>query len=97
MIASSDRSSLQIAIEILNEGRIGIAAQMIGIAQASFDHAVKYSYERKQFGKYIGEQLVLIPVFVSSSQVISKPWVTNSPTPLSRLKRLVSLLIMRRV
>jgi len=45
----------KIAIEILNEGRIGIAAQMIGIAQASFDHAVKYSYERKQFGKYIGD------------------------------------------
>jgi len=30
---------------------------MIGIAQASFDHAVKYSYERKQFGKYIGKLL----------------------------------------
>lgn len=45
----------KIAIEILNEGRIGIAAQMLGIAQGSFDHAVKYAYERKQFGKLIGD------------------------------------------
>ena len=45
----------KIAIEILNEGRIGIAAQMIGLAQGAFDHAIKYGYERKQFGKFIGE------------------------------------------
>lgn len=37
------------AIEILNEGRIGIGAQMIGLAQGCFDHAVKYTLERKQF------------------------------------------------
>lgn len=37
------------AIEILNEGRIGIAAQMIGLAQGCFDHAIKYTFERKQF------------------------------------------------
>ncbi|KAI9634718.1 putative acyl-CoA oxidase [Dioszegia hungarica] len=45
----------KIAIEILNEGRIGIAAQMVGIAQGAFDHAVTYAYQRKQFGKYIGD------------------------------------------
>ncbi|ORY30557.1 acyl-CoA dehydrogenase/oxidase [Naematelia encephala] len=43
------------AIEILNEGRIGIAAQMIGLAQGAFDHAVTYAYQRKQFGKFIGD------------------------------------------
>ncbi|XP_015791712.1 short/branched chain specific acyl-CoA dehydrogenase, mitochondrial [Tetranychus urticae] len=41
------------AIGILNEGRIGIGAQMIGLAQGCFDHAVKYTLERKQFGKAI--------------------------------------------
>jgi alkylation response protein AidB-like acyl-CoA dehydrogenase len=43
------------AIEILNEGRIGIAAQMIGLAQGVFDHALPYTYQRKQFGTLIGD------------------------------------------
>lgn len=41
----------KIAIEILNEGRVGIGAQMVGIAQGAFEKSVKYAYERKQFGK----------------------------------------------
>ena len=45
----------KVAIETLNEGRIGIGAQMIGIAQAALDHAVRYTRERKQFGKAIAE------------------------------------------
>jgi len=44
----------KIAIEILNEGRIGIAAQMLGLAQGAFDKAVPYTYSRKQFGQPIG-------------------------------------------
>ena len=44
----------KIAIESLNEGRIGIGAQMIGLAQGAFDGAVKYTLERKQFGQPIG-------------------------------------------
>src|SRR5438552_660841 len=43
------------AIETLNEGRIGIGAQMIGLAQGALDHTIKYVRERKQFGKAIGE------------------------------------------
>lgn len=43
------------AIQILNEGRIGIAAQMIGLAQGAFDYAVGYTFQRKQFGKLIGD------------------------------------------
>ncbi|CAG8506550.1 5185_t:CDS:10, partial [Diversispora eburnea] len=43
------------AIEILNEGRIGIAAQMIGLAQGAYDSALPYLFERKAFGNYIGE------------------------------------------
>ena len=45
----------RIAIETLNEGRIGIGAQMAGLAQGAFELAVKYSQERQQFGKPIAE------------------------------------------
>ena len=45
----------KIAIETLNEGRIAIGAQMIGLARGALDHAIAYARERKQFGKTIGE------------------------------------------
>ena len=45
----------KVAIETLNEGRIGIGAQMIGLAQGALDHAVRYTKERRQFGKAIAE------------------------------------------
>jgi alkylation response protein AidB-like acyl-CoA dehydrogenase len=43
------------AIETLNEGRIGIGAQMLGLARGALDHAVAYTKERKQFGKAIAD------------------------------------------
>lgn len=43
------------AIETLNEGRIGIGAQMIGLARGALDATVNYTKERKQFGKSIAE------------------------------------------
>ena len=45
----------KIAIETLNEGRIGIGAQMVGLAQGALEHATRYSQEREQFGKAIAE------------------------------------------
>jgi butyryl-CoA dehydrogenase/short/branched chain acyl-CoA dehydrogenase len=45
----------KIAIETLNEGRIGIGAQMVGVARGAWEYAVKYAQERKQFGKPIAE------------------------------------------
>ena len=45
----------KVAIETLNEGRIGIAAQMTGLAEGALDHALAYSKQRKQFGKPIAE------------------------------------------
>jgi alkylation response protein AidB-like acyl-CoA dehydrogenase len=45
----------KIAIETLNEGRIGIGAQMVGLARGAWEFACKYSLERKQFGKAIAE------------------------------------------
>jgi butyryl-CoA dehydrogenase/short/branched chain acyl-CoA dehydrogenase len=45
----------KIAIETLNEGRIGIGAQMVGVAQGAFEHGVEYAQKREQFGKAIAE------------------------------------------
>src|SRR5262245_48679152 len=45
----------KIAIETLNEGRIGIGAQMVGVAQGSFEHGLRYAQERQQFGRPIAE------------------------------------------
>lgn len=43
----------KVAIETLNEGRIGIAAQMLGLAEAALEHAIHYTKQRVQFGKPI--------------------------------------------
>jgi len=45
----------KIAIETLNEGRIGIGAQMLGLAEGAWGHAAQYSKERRQFGRPIAE------------------------------------------
>lgn len=45
----------KVAIETLNEGRIGIGAQMIGIAQGAYEAALNYVQERKQFGKAVSD------------------------------------------
>jgi alkylation response protein AidB-like acyl-CoA dehydrogenase len=45
----------KIAIETLNEGRIGIGAQMLGLAQGALDHALAYAQQRKQFGSPIAQ------------------------------------------
>jgi alkylation response protein AidB-like acyl-CoA dehydrogenase len=45
----------RIAIEVLNEGRIGIGAQMLGLAQGAWNHAARYAQQRKQFGKPIAD------------------------------------------
>src|SRR5947199_9749448 len=45
----------KIAIETLNEGRIGIGAQMAGVARGAWEYAARYAQERKQFGKTIAD------------------------------------------
>ena len=45
----------KIAMETLNEGRIGIGAQMLGLAEGAWGHAARYAQERRQFGKPIAE------------------------------------------
>jgi alkylation response protein AidB-like acyl-CoA dehydrogenase len=46
---------LRIALEALDGGRVGIAAQAVGIAQGAFEEAVRYAKQRRAFGKSIGE------------------------------------------
>jgi alkylation response protein AidB-like acyl-CoA dehydrogenase len=43
------------AMETLNEGRIGIGAQMVGLAQGALDHTIRYTGERRQFGRALAE------------------------------------------
>ena len=45
----------KVAIETLNEGRIGIGAQMTGLARGALEHAIRYAQERRQFGKAIAD------------------------------------------
>jgi len=45
----------KVAIETLNEGRIGIGAQMLGLAEGALEHAMAYAKQRKQFGKPIAD------------------------------------------
>ena len=45
----------RVAIETLNEGRIGIGAQMLGLAQGALDHTLAYVQEREQFGHHLGD------------------------------------------
>lgn len=54
-LLGKENEGFVIAMDILNCGRIGIAIQSVGIAQASLDCAIKYAKERKQFGKPINE------------------------------------------
>ncbi len=45
----------KVAIETLNEGRIGIGAQMLGLAKGALEHTIKYTKERQQFGKAVAD------------------------------------------
>jgi alkylation response protein AidB-like acyl-CoA dehydrogenase len=66
----------KVAIETLNEGRIGIGAQMVGLAQGALDHTVKYVKERQQFGKAIGDfqgvqfQIARMAIDVESARLL---------------------------
>jgi alkylation response protein AidB-like acyl-CoA dehydrogenase len=60
----------KVAIETLNEGRIGIGAQMIGVAQGALDAALAYVKERRQFGKPIADfQAVQFQIAQAATEV----------------------------
>ena len=84
----------KVAIETLNQGRIGIGAQMTGLAAGALDHAIAYAQQRKQFGKPISEfqgvqfELAEMAVDVEASRLLvynaarlkdsGKPYVTEA-------------------
>lgn len=53
-VIGGEGKGYKIAIEILNEGRIGIASQMLGLAEGAFSLAVPYTYSRSQFSQPVG-------------------------------------------
>lgn len=84
----------KVAIETLNQGRIGIGAQMVGLAAGALEHALQYARERKQFGKPISEfqgvqfELAEMAVEVEAARLLvynaarlkdaGKPYVTEA-------------------
>jgi alkylation response protein AidB-like acyl-CoA dehydrogenase len=63
-------SGYKVAIETLNEGRIGIGAQMIGLAQGALDYGIGYAKERQAFGQPIGSfQGVSFPLAEMATEV----------------------------
>jgi butyryl-CoA dehydrogenase/short/branched chain acyl-CoA dehydrogenase len=67
----------KVAMETLNEGRIGIGAQMVGVARGALERAVGYAQERKQFGKPIAEfqaiqfQLAILATDVEAARLMT--------------------------
>ena len=67
----------KIAIETLNEGRIGIGAQMVGVAQGSFELGLRYAQERQQFGRPIADfqavqfQLAELSLEIEASRLLT--------------------------
>ena len=64
----------KIAIETLNEGRIGIGAQMLGLAQGAWECAAKYAQERKQFGQPLTNfQAVAFQLAQMATEITARP------------------------
>jgi len=67
----------KIAIETLNEGRIGIGAQMVGLSRGALEHALQYAQERKQFGRAIADfqaiqfQLAELSMEIEASRLLT--------------------------
>src|SRR5688572_4128835 len=69
-VLGEEGKGYKIAIETLNEGRIGIGAQMVGIAQGSWECGASYAKERKAFGKAIAEfQAVQFQLAEAATQI----------------------------
>jgi butyryl-CoA dehydrogenase/short/branched chain acyl-CoA dehydrogenase len=77
----------KIAIETLNEGRIGIGAQMAGLAEGVFELALKYAQERQQFGKPISEfQAVQFELAEMATQIEAARLLTYNAARLRDLR-----------
>src|SRR4029078_1693177 len=72
----------KIAIETLNEGRIGIGGQMVGIAQGSWEHGAQYSKERQAFGKPLADfQAIQFQLAETATQIARAALMSCKPRP----------------
>jgi butyryl-CoA dehydrogenase len=91
-VLGADGEGLKIALSSLDGGRIGIAAQALGIAQAALDEAVKYAKEREQFGKPIGKLQAIqwkladmaVSVEAARALVYRAAWLKDAGLPLGK-------------
>lgn len=88
-LLGQENRGLAIALGTLDHGRIGIAAQAVGIAEAALDEAVRYAKERTQFGKTLSEfqalQFMLadmaVDVEVAKTMLYRAAWMIESGKP----------------
>ena len=75
-VLGEEGKGYKVAIETLNEGRIGIGSQMLGLAEGALNHALEYTKERKQFGKPVSSfqgmqfQLAEMAIAVETSKLM---------------------------
>jgi len=88
-LLGEENKGFKVALSLLDNGRVGVGAQALGISQAAFDEALKYSKERKQFGQHIsGFQLVQghiadMAVMVESARLLTfkAAWLHDQGKP----------------
>jgi alkylation response protein AidB-like acyl-CoA dehydrogenase len=75
LLLGEEGDGYRIALSNLEGGRIGVAAQAVGMARAAFEHAVAYARERETFGqKLIEHQAIARPADVSARRRSTRPW-----------------------
>ncbi len=88
-LIGTENGGLSIALATLDGGRIGVAAQAIGIAEAAFEEAVKYSKERVQFGKTLSKQPIIankladmaMEIELAKTLLFKVAWMKDSKQP----------------
>jgi butyryl-CoA dehydrogenase len=84
-LLGNEGQGFKIAMETLNGGRIGIAAQALGIAEGAFERALAYSRERKQFGHPLSDlqaiQFKLADIETSRLLVYRSAWLKDTKRP----------------
>ncbi len=98
-LLGSEGGGFKIAMETLNGGRIGVAAQALGIAEGAFERSLAYSRERKQFGRTISEfqaiQFKLADMYtrIETSKLLTyrAAWLKDQKKPFSTESALAKL------
>ncbi len=87
-LLGKEGEGFKIAMDTLDGGRVGIAAQALGIAEGAFERAVEYAKERKQFGKTISSfQAIQFKLADMKMRIDQAKWVTYQAAWLKDMKR----------